>query len=1598
MAGPALDLKTSPIRAATNPTPGTTRSEAPDTTLLSADYGFLPRDHTIVTNLNARLQRLFPDVPPNELPEVRVLASLGMSANAFCHEDGVLIVTPELLTLLRYEEELDAILKHEGIHYRDAHIAESRHLLENEKSVARYFGSRRHHEIETDAKSFIEMADVRSQTNSFGYISLLETLLALPEGAQAWDPDHGRLTDRILNLRLLTSGYELSPGTHPLDHLSERGLTPIAATLQESANAITARGGKIGELLRPVSPDPRHWDAWVQSMQTKVEEATRDQNLPLLVAATNALVPRLVELLAKDKPNDSHSTHSIRYQGTYDLLKKLLSAIETTQGASDPVRNALTAGLLISPAHCQALNRKHQGSGKPALQQASEFIKIANNLTPDGLREIPSTIQRILDSGVQIPVGSCSTLVHYLASHLLTANCAYDPDEETGEDKPDLSKFWQDAAPILLEACQVDGRQHGWSPERLQKEISVGLSKLATAGLNFRQELEQDEQEIPLRPEEEVALRELLRKIDQSGGPRVLSPVNDPVPMLTNVAQEIVELQTRAETFQPEELDKLIFDTLSLIRSLPPQFVTPLSVATDKTLGGLPSLSVNSDNKKISENTIVHSIRERIIARLDLSDFEQVEKGFQLIRYLPRINSTNGAISELFTELFSGLPPERLLALPGEIARIQADKNPNYPWGSFSPKDFERSLANAAISSLQAQCLLEVAEPTKFFEQLQSVLRDISPDEMPAKPRSNLFRHAVDLLMQAPEVERPYYGYLASSLILDYAVQRRIRGGFLEQLVQSKPIAEMVEMTTSQVAKHGLSDFLQVVQALDRKATSPQEHKLIFNTLLNLTTTHRRESIKAATVIIGAELFAHLAKQNDRASVTGILLKTEQDDSPLRTQIARTWLSANEHLIGERLSEIAKEGPRFDDLVDHLTKTDILSEQAELRRLNNPLVAGFESEEFPLIKMPTPEGLLRAMYTLSQQERIVLARELLLGKSGLLSSDRGRSALHQMLIESSVKGDDGSRIISDAVHALLATGDTVKLAEGLVPLVAERICRPPATDPGWREESQRALRENRLIETDIIANLKRASKSDQPDQSPVTMELDWIKEALCSDRISDIHRASIFQKFVPPRYSEPRSLARATSLTKEAVGAFLGSSEGEAWLKTLLQSSSNKHAHAKRQDIMKALLVPTVRKCLTQMMSRPYRRELDGLSNGSQDRLETLEQLAKAPRPIVTDVKRNSIDFIAQFAPKMGTPTVRMAQVGAQLLPLSPEDQRKLSGVFDSTEPQLACSAWNTLSRAEPNIANQLTQFGPRIGGGSLNSVFYAEHPDFGAAVVKVLVPQAVQRATSTFSLLKETQQAMEYDNSTYKLGRQLVDLADSWVSGELGDTTYDQDDTDFRTRFQGKKYAGLEIYVPKRLSTNTATVRVEEFVAGDNLTKLVGMSPDLAKRAVAAGFQCYIDQISGSMMDNMMGKPVLVLSDISPGNVRITEDGKKLAILDRAFYQHITVKDRLFLMAVLNTSDPAKLATTVATYLREEGKAPDDLGTATSRLTEILKKRLENGLDESLISFITVDAYTAGFTFPLRLQLIARGVAAWRQMALQAGFSSLQEARLFKA
>jgi predicted unusual protein kinase regulating ubiquinone biosynthesis (AarF/ABC1/UbiB family) len=165
----------------------------------------------------------------------------------------------------------------------------------------------------------------------------------------------------------------------------------------------------------------------------------------------------------------------------------------------------------------------------------------------------------------------------------------------------------------------------------------------------------------------------------------------------------------------------------------------------------------------------------------------------------------------------------------------------------------------------------------------------------------------------------------------------------------------------------------------------------------------------------------------------------------------------------------------------------------------------------------------------------------------------------------------------------------------------------------------------------------------------------------------------------------------------------------------------------------------------------------------------------------------------------------------------------------------------------------------------------------------------------------------------------------------------------------------------------------------------------------VAAGFQCYIDQISGSMMDNMLGKSVLVLSDISPGNVRVTEDGKKLAILDRAFYQHITVKDRLFLMAVLKTPNAEKLATTVASYLREEGQAPDDLDTATSRLTEVLKARLENGPDESLISFITVDAYTAGFTFPLRLQLIARGMAAWRQMALQAGFSSLQEARSFQ-
>lgn len=65
MTGPAPDLKRIPIRAAASATPESSRSEAPDTTLLAADYGFLPREHVVVTNLNGRLQRLFPDMPPN---------------------------------------------------------------------------------------------------------------------------------------------------------------------------------------------------------------------------------------------------------------------------------------------------------------------------------------------------------------------------------------------------------------------------------------------------------------------------------------------------------------------------------------------------------------------------------------------------------------------------------------------------------------------------------------------------------------------------------------------------------------------------------------------------------------------------------------------------------------------------------------------------------------------------------------------------------------------------------------------------------------------------------------------------------------------------------------------------------------------------------------------------------------------------------------------------------------------------------------------------------------------------------------------------------------------------------------------------------------------------------------------------------------------------------------------------------------------------------------------------------------------------------------------------------------------------------------------
>lgn len=132
--------------------------------------------------------------------------------NAFAIPDGSIFLSDGLIELVDTEEELFGGVRHELKHIIGDH---SEHQMEAAKAGNQKLaiGRSRLHEWEADIRAFDELADMG--INPLGEIELLSKLRKF-HGKGGGDLAHGRTSDRIINLRLMTYLRDMESVDNPM--------------------------------------------------------------------------------------------------------------------------------------------------------------------------------------------------------------------------------------------------------------------------------------------------------------------------------------------------------------------------------------------------------------------------------------------------------------------------------------------------------------------------------------------------------------------------------------------------------------------------------------------------------------------------------------------------------------------------------------------------------------------------------------------------------------------------------------------------------------------------------------------------------------------------------------------------------------------------------------------------------------------------------------------------------------------------------------------------------------------------------------------------------------------------------------------------------------------------------------------------------------------------------------------------------------------------------------------------------------------------------------------------------------------------------------
>ncbi len=1568
--------------------------------LMAADYGFLPAGHPAVRFLEERLKEILPGLPQEELPQVRVLASTGEGINAMVFPNGTIVVSPEMLGILRTVEETDFLLLHEVNHWVRKHFSAVERTARG-KNILQSLGLSRVHEVEADMAAFFQMAEEDRHTHPLGAVTLLERLREEERkhpGSVSWDPAHGDVTDRILQLKTALRLIDLYPVSRNLE---------LRAAPSEPAPSLAGLppGGRIARLLRRPPLEGEAREKWLKDIRALFRSA----DWTLLHAILAPLRLKILELKQKEKEGKLLRSDRERMESYLYVLR----------WAVDRWNDLFQQRYRNQPADLREEWRVFmlEGAGLPVFTapgdpviQAMGLEKLAKPFT-HRLRD-PELFSRLIlccenlpeplnrDAlfrfaaaaareavGPQAAFGLEIRSEEYLRAGVSLLRAADRSALAANGEGRTLEEAWSEVvargALALADVGQWELSKERYAREVREAAASANGPAVELAPARLRAVLEQARGSAPGAVAAVEGFAEQQWRIPQSV-PVVLGKLNDLIPPLESIPAGALN------SANPDH-DRLLGEAARLMNELPEW------IPKEIVIKRLPLIWIYSDDKPQIERQEIavrflrrsFFLSEKIIEdgkKLGYSTTEKIrntEAVLALAHWLQAVSPSNTAVMESLDTLIEhdeGLALSiGMDGLNRLAAAVAAGPEPVLESDHFWQRD--------ALMLLKQE-LAAVQDPEIFFNRLEQFLQqwpvpalwemgaagDLEFNASTAEDLQALLQKGLSLLgLGDPDKPVPPLDAGAlerllpvSFLVLDPAVQRAVQEDLVLRLIRQRSFPQAVDLVLHRYARQGMLGGMGVLEQLDDLAQTPEDLDLLKSAGRRFL-QRAKDPLQQVGIGIAAEAsLRFLTGSGRKQEVLLALLSSGQDDTRLRRLVEQSWIAKFGRDLEEGVGESLRESNTVKELKEYLgsqPRTRFYSRNASLS--------------------PSAEETVKMVYRLGPFARAVLLRGLLGGEGGALTQAQGRRALLEeffSLYVQSAQGPEAAALVKKALGALLLTAPQDELQLLLERLLEPRLGNPPASPGNWEAAA------GRIARSILKANVRKEPWGVSSASSEALLEdlgrLEWenlkgpklpkwaaeildnwnaYSGGVGSDDVKRVRRDLRKGRPLDPRY--------------EDLFVYLG----EAVFSRRMEPEIRFHAHYGLLGSPPDAPHPTTPDDLLFRVVPP----------------ESLRRQEDLFTPLALSVETGR---------QLNAPGARTLQLAGLFMDLPESYRKEFLAVYDNLKGQSKVAAWETIKREQPEYAKRIRRFVKRLGGGSLFTVYQVELDDGSEEALRVLNPNALHLARSSLKILRDAQEALSAEDPRFEQAKPLLDLVEEWIEAELGDKNFEEEDAKFRAAWEPKKGEGWrpnEAFHARITFSDTIPtggnryVRRQKLIKGQTFTALDSFPREEAKELVALMVQHHLAQIQGSPFKT----ETLVHSNVTPGNFMRTEDGN-LAVLDRDMYLKFNIPDRLFLWSLQQAGTvPERIERFLdwLTGLKENEAAGKNLdrGKVTSEILEHMEQRKADP-EEAALDVLAV-VHSKGLHIPLKFSLLFMNLQALRQMAQRVGFSSLDEARRYK-